>query len=335
IDDQSYFIARYINADHRQALKQHVVDQTLSVIDRLQLLNESLMLARAGEASITDTFDLMEAYAHENHEPVWDIMSAVIADARRLIEDDESSEQALKKRVRALIEPQYQQLGWIQADNESAEVTKLRSTIIGLAVWAEHEQALKEALRQFAGFAQPEDLPADLRSIIFSAGAKHLGQPAFEKLLALHNAAASAEERNYLCAGMTSAKDTAVINRMLLLMKDQTIVRPQDVDHWFVYLLRNRFARHQTWDWLTTSWDWIEETFGSDKSYDNFVRYSASSLTGQTWLEAYKTFFGPKKSQASLTRVIEIGVQDISARTAWVERDGAAFKQYLAATPSP
>lgn len=333
IGDYSFFLSRYETAEHRQALKERVANQTLSVIDRLQLLNESSMLARAGESSIIDTFDLLEAYVHEEHEPVWDIIGAVIADGRRLIEEDEATENILKGKVRKLVEAQYQRLGWERQDNESAEVTKLRSTILGLAVWAEHEQALPEALARFDRFVRPEDIPADLRSIVFSAGAKHRGQAAFEKLLALHNETPSAEERQYLCMGMTSAREPAVIDQMLKLLSDPKIVRPQDVDHWFVYLLRNRYARQQTWQWLVDNWNWIETTFGSDKSYDNFVRYSASSLTGQQWLEAYKQFFEPKKSQAALKRIIEIGIQDISARTAWLERDSDKFKQYLAAKP--
>lgn len=333
VGDNSFFLSRYETTEHRQALKERVANQSLAVIDRLQLLNESSMLARAGESSIVDTFDLLEAYVHEEHEPVWDIIGAVIADARRLIEDDEATENILKAKVRNLVETQYQKLGWQQDDGESAETTKLRSTILGLAVWAEHEQALPEALRRFEDFTRPEDVPADLRSIVFSAGAKHRGEVAFKKLLALHNESQSAEERQYLCMGMTSAREPAVIDQMLKLLRDPKIIRPQDVDHWYIYLLRNRYARRQTWQWMVDNWDWIERTFGSDKSYDNFVRYSASSLTGRTWLDTYKQFFEPKKSQAALKRVIEIGIVDISARTAWLDRDSDRLKQYLATKP--
>jgi aminopeptidase N len=107
-------------------------------------------------------------------------------------------------------------------------------------------------------------------------------------------------------------------------------VRPQDVARWYIYLLTNRHAKKATWKWLTSNWKWIEKNFGSDKSYDNYPRYSASAFSTNDWLKEYKAFFGPLKKEPSLTRNIELGTEEIKTRIAWQKRDGKKLVTWLA-----
>lgn len=332
MQDQSFFVTRYKDPAHKQSLRDRIESQDLTAIDRLQLLNESQLLARAGEESLADTLELTQAYRNETSEPVWSIIAGVIAESRRLLEEDEEATAKLRAYVRSFVRPVYQKLGWEEHKGDSDEVKKLRSLVIALAVWSEDTEALGIALDRFKAFTKPSDLPADLRTIVYSAGAKHGGMEAFEKLLALHQSTSSSEERNNLYSGMTSARDPEVIQRELSLLTDKSVVRLQDLDHWFVYLIRNVHARQATWDWMVSNWGWIEQKFKSDKSYDNFVRYAASTLQGDIWLQRFVDFFGPKKEQVALRRVIEIGINDIRARTDFLNRDAATLRQYLEST---
>jgi aminopeptidase N len=331
--DQSFFISRYTNPAHRAALREQIASKELGILDRLQLLNEALLLARGNEASITEALELLTAYTEETSDPIWDIIGAVIRDARMLLETDLETTEVLKTFVRKLVMPMYDKLGWDKKENEPDEITKLRVGVLGLAVWSEHKPALKEALQRFNTFSTPNDIPAELRTLTYSVGARWLGEAAFNKLITLHDAINSSEERNNLAAGMTSTTDPVVITKILALLTEGTKIRLQDIDRWHIYLMRNRSARKEAWEWLTNNWDFIEANFGSDKSYDNFVRFSAGSLQGKTWLDKFDTFFNNKLDQPAITRVIEIGHSDIVARTNWVERDLPILRQYLAATP--
>ncbi len=330
--DQSFFISRYTNPAHRAALREQVASKELGILDRLQLLNESLLLARGNEASITEALELLAAYTEEISDPIWDIIGTVISDARMLLETDLETTDLLKTFVRKLVMPMYDKLGWDKKDDESDETTKLRVDVLGLAVWSEHEPALKEALKRFESFKSPSDIPAELRVLTYRAGARWLGEAAFDKLISLHATSNSSEERNNLAAGITSTTNPIVINKILTLLTDGTKIRLQDIDRWHIYLMHSHFAKDAAWKWLTSHWDFIEANFGSDKSYDNFIRYSAGSIQGKNWLESFDTFFKNKLDQPAITRVIEIGHSDIVARTAWVERDQPILRQYLATT---
>ena len=128
---------------------------------------------------------------------------------------------------------------------------------------------------------------------------------------------------------MTSTRNPDQIDRLISLLNNQNIIRPQDISYWFSWLLGNRWARAKTWDWLRENWQWVEETFGGDKSFDIFPRVVGRVFRTDQGLKEYGDFFGPLKSEPALTRAIEIGLNDIQTRIDWIERDKAALVKLL------
>ena len=116
---------------------------------------------------------------------------------------------------------------------------------------------------------------------------------------------------------------------LISLIKDQSYVRLQDVIYWYVQLLRNRLSREDTWQWLTSNWDWIEQKFKNDKSYDDFPSVTGMILGTDEWLKKYIEFFEPMNSNIALSRAIELGIKDIDSRAKWRERDLTAVREFL------
>jgi hypothetical protein len=81
---------------------------------------------------------------------------------------------------------------------------------------------------------------------------------------------------------------------------------------------------------MIAKWEWIETTFAGDKSYDDFPRYAASGLTTREQLEAYTSFFMPKRDIPALTRTIDLGIKEIQARVELLEHDTPAVIATLA-----
>jgi aminopeptidase N len=80
---------------------------------------------------------------------------------------------------------------------------------------------------------------------------------------------------------------------------------------------------------MQDSWQWIESTFGGDKSYDDYPRYAASGLSTPGQLAEYISFFTPLKNQKSLTRVIEMGISEIEARVEIIQSDAPEVRRVL------
>jgi aminopeptidase N len=297
--------------------------------DRLTLLHDMSLLARAGLGPTHDLLDLVEAYHNETSEPVWDIVSLVMGDLKRFVETDTDAEHVLKTRVARLAHPTYARLGWTSIAGELETDTKLRATVISLLTYADDSDVIARGLTDFRASEDIGKLPGELRSLIFAITAKHGMPEDIERLITVHNATNSSELKSDIAAGLTATQNPVLIDRLIDFMKDESIIRLQDVDHWFVYLMRNRYGREKMWNWMIENWDWIVDTFAGDKSYDNFVRYSASTLSTRQWQERYHEFFWPKRNVPALKRAIELGVSDIAGRAEWLERDQSEFLKHL------
>lgn len=328
IGDTAHFITQY---DHG-LLARHVEsvrNGDMAPLDRLQLLHEQTLLARGGAISSADLIPLLDAYKGETTESVWDIISLAAAELRKFVEDDPAAEKKLRTLSADLVRKQYQRLGWSAKPSEDEADTKLRATIIGMMLYGEDSEAIKTAVSLYETLPL-EKLDPELRALIIAAAVRYGDDPGIiDSLIDQYKAAISSELQQDIAAGITGSRDPRVLARALDLIKDESVVRHQDVFRWFVWTIRNRYGRDLAWEWLQNNWDWIEKTFSGDKSYDDYPRYSASGLINRQQLEEYKAFFGPKKDIPALSRVITMGISEIEGRVELIERDQKAVCQAL------
>src|SRR5690606_8381234 len=206
--------------------------------------------------------------------------------------------------------------------------TKMRSLIIGLMLYAEDSSIEEKCMRMFEQGV--EQIDPELRHLVIGAAVKYsTDNTVITKLLDTYKTTSSADLRDDICSGLTHARNAKQIEILLQAITDSTVVRSQDVFRWFAYLIRSRYAREATWNWLTDNWEWIEKTFSGDKSYDYFPQYAANGLVTREHLAKYKEFFVPKLSVPALNRVIKLGIKEIEGRITTLESDGEAVREKL------
>lgn len=326
IKDASHFITHYdTNRLATLVAKLSGFDQ----IGRLQLLHEQSLLARGGVISNGALIPLLQAYRDEKAQNVWDIMALTLKELRKFVETDEDAETQLRRFSRELARPQFERLGWKPLVNEPESDTELRSLVIGLMLYGEDKEVEQACHTLFAEGIDTID--PELRHLVIANEVKYAKDDSLiTKLLEEHRLTASADLRDDICAGLTSVRKESHIKIVLDALTDNETIRRQDVFRWFAYMMRNRYAREATWEWMVSHWDWISETFAGDKSYDYFPQYSASGLVTREQLENYKTFFKPKQRIPALTRVIEMGIKEIEGRIDIIEKDSAAVRAEIA-----
>lgn len=330
VGGRGHFISHYGDPDLLDARIRAIKDgEQPDPADRLTLLHDMSLLARVALAKTRDLYELTRSYRNESSEPVWDIIGLVINDLKRFIDTDPQAEKIFKQQISDLVHPTFESLGWEAKSDESESDTKLRATVIGMLIYADNPDVIDRALSDYRSANDLNKLPGELRGLLFAAVAKHGSADDVERLITAHRTTSSSELKGDIASGLTAAQDPALIDRLIGFLMDDQMIRMQDVDRWFIYLMRNRYAREKTWNWMVENWQWIIDTFAGDKSYDNFARYSASALSTDEWLARYREFFDPKREMPILKRAIELGTNDIAARAAWLNRDQADFLVYL------
>lgn len=327
---RGHYIVNYETDKQRQALRDLIAEGILGVPDRLMLLNDTSMLARAGIRKYGDVLGLLEAYSKEDSEPVWDMLSLIVAESRRFIDLDESLEDKIKAMVRGMIRTEYDRLGWEEKQGESASDQKLRATIIGLGSYAEDAEIVQRATKLFEQYkANPDVVIPELRGIVFTVPVKQNVEGAVDYLIGLHDKTGNSELKAEISSSLTATRSPEVAVRLLDRITDPKLVKPQDADRWLIYLLRNRYVKEVAWNWMVNNWHWIEDTYKQDKSYDMLPRYAASMVNTQEWADKYRGFFVPMQDQIVLKRNILMGLEEIAARVTWLERDLASVQAFF------
>ncbi len=326
-----HFITHYMNPDHRAAIVSAVQSRSLPTEARINILNDSLLLARHGDDSLTSTLDIIVDCATEPRDSVWGLISQAIGYARVLTDGDTESETMLKALRKKLAHKQYATLGWEDRPKDDPNTKQLRHTMIALMVASEDKEAIKTALSLYKNAASLETLPAELRNTILAAAVKY-GEASVVAELIRAYPDASAELQQDITSGLSATKDPAIAQKILrqALGKDG-FVRPQDIMRWFVLFLRNPYSREVAWQFLVDEWSWFQATLGQSKSFDFLPTYCASAITTKAWADTYRKFFEPKRKIKTLEHNIVLGYADIDARVAWRTRDEATIKRWLQA----
>ncbi|HEX8226490.1 MAG TPA: M1 family metallopeptidase [Candidatus Saccharimonadales bacterium] len=328
---RGHYIVNYTSLWQREQLAKMVADGSLNNAERLMLLNDASMLARAGLQPYGDVLKLLAAYADERNESVWDIISLIIGESRRFIDADPALEDRIKAFVRRLIAKQYARLGWDEQPGESAADQKLRATIIGLGAFSEEPAIVEESLRRFEAYQKDSSaLSSEIRAIVFGVPVKQGDTAVFEYLLKLHDSTSNSDLKADISGALTATRSADDATRLLDRIKDSKVIKPQDADRWLVYLMRNRYVRDTGWNWMTSQWAWLEETYKNDKSYDYLPRYAASACNTRETADRFRAFFEPKQEQVALKRNIMVGLEEIENRVTWLERDLDSVQQFFA-----
>ncbi len=327
---RGHYIVRYVSDAQKKFVLDQIAARVLSESDRLMLLNGSSMQARAGYVNYGSVLEMLEAYKNEASEPVWDIIGMVVGESRRFVDLDKDLEDGIKTFIRGLVAEQYKRLGWEGPTDESAADTKLRALIIGLGAYSENDEILTRLKAMFADYKTKQTaLPPEIRSIIFATVIKHGDDEAFDFLLKQHDSTQNSDLQSDITDGITATRQVEKAAELLARIKDSKVVKPQDADRWLVYLLRNRYTRATAWDWMVANWQWLEDTFKNDKSYDYLPRYAASCVNTREYQAKYKELFESKVDQLLLKRNITIGFEEIENRVSWLERDLTSVQAFF------
>lgn len=327
--NSAHFITNY-DEKSLSALLAQIKDGSLDTYGRMQILNEGVLLANGGVISNAKLLDYLQAYEDETLEPVWDMISLALGNLRKFVEDDLEAEKALRGLSAQIARKHYERLGWQKQADESSEDTKLRNTVIGLTLYGEVPEALATA-REIYDSTPLEEIDSELRPLIISSVVRYGDASVVDTLIDIYRKSSSPELKQDINIGVTSTRIPAKISELLDSLKDSDTIRPQDVFRWFVYLVRGRESRDLTWQWTRDNWQWIVDTFGGDKNYEDFPRYVASGLKTPKQLSEYREFFGPLKDEAALTRAITVGITEIEDRVELIQRDTTAVTTALKA----
>lgn len=314
----AHFITKY-DESTREYLLKNITE--LPTLDKICILQDATILARAGFENSASLLPLALSLKTETNEKVFGMAAGALTELRKFVDDNDAARDSLKKISGEFARATFEELGWDEKAGESDDDRERRTTALSLMMYSEDKDVLNEAKTRFDN-NKLEDLPTEIRALIISVNVRHFETPEMtENLFTAYKNTPSNDLQNDIAIGLTSTKNPETAEKILANIKDSNIIRPQDASRWFVYLIRTRESRQIAWNWLKENWAWVEDTFGEDKSYDDFIRYAATALLTPNELNDFQQFFEPMENIPALARTIKLGITEIKARVELIERD--------------
>ena len=245
-----------------------------------------------------------------------------VGNLKVFFQPDTEDEKKFRKFVGELAEDKLKEIGLSTRDFDDVDEIRLRSNLLALKFYAEDKDVLKELADMYDEDYSAMDM--EVRDDILDAKI-YLEPDMIDKYIEDYTKIADPELKYDLLFAMTLSRDEKVIDKMIALLGDVKVVKPQDQFHLFIYLYRNSKAKEKAFSWLKTHWDEVKEMSG-DKSLDNYPRYMACSIKSEKEMKDYLDFFLPKKGDLALARAIEIGENEVRAQLKLIAEDGEAVR---------
>ena len=317
----AHFVAKY-DESTREYLLKNIAE--LPTLDEICILQDATILARAGFENSASLLPLALSLKTETNEKVFGMAAGALTELRKFVDDNDAARDSLKQISGEFARATFEELDWDEKDGEPDDDRERRTTALSLMMYSEDKEVLNEAKTRFDN-NKLEDLPTEIRALIISTNVRHFETPEMiDNLFTAYKNTPSNDLQNDIAIGLTSTKNPETAEKILANIKDSNVIRPQDASRWFVYLIRTRESRQIAWNWLKENWAWVEDAFGEDKSYDDFIRYAATALLTPNELDDFRQFFEPMENIPALARTIKLGITEISARVELIKRDKEA-----------
>lgn len=325
-----HYLTLYKSNHHKQFLAHAIATRSIPAETRINLLNDSLILARGGDASLVDSLSLISQCANEDRDSVWTLICRILGSASQLTEGDEQTDAYIKAMYRKLANNWYARLDWKDKSTDDPNTKQLRHTVISLMLTGEDKTAINKALAIFdTAKTDLHQIDAELRASIISATVRFGASTFVDDLIELYKSA-SPDLQIDITSGLTSTKNSKIASQIIFqALGKNGFVRSQDIMRWIALFLRNRHTRQAMWDFLVSDWDWLEKTLAKSKSFDYLPVYCGSVMNSSYWEKEYHKLFESKLSYKTLERNIRIGFSDVASRVAWRNRDEAKIIKFF------
>jgi puromycin-sensitive aminopeptidase len=281
-----------------------VIQTRLNSPERLSLINDYWALARGGDISMADYFQVVATYKKETDYSVWQTVLNQLSSLDYYVDD--KSRAAFERFLRDHLSHSKKTLGWFPTKGESDLVKLGRAkTLTLLGTLGQDPETIAQARKLFTQYVKNDkSVDPDLVDPITSIVAYNGGVKDYQTMWKLHKQARTPEisERNLMALG--SFRDKALIDRTLKLSISPE-VRTQDAPNLLGGMLGNRVSNETSWRFVEANWKAITSRF-SQQSIPHTVGHASFSTEAQ--YEMMKKFFDThpiKAGETTIARTLE------------------------------
>lgn len=300
-------------------------DKSLCTLDRLALIRDGFLLAKAGLLPSEVYLETLQFLEEETSFVVWSEVAKNLAQLERMLAGT-SAESGLKKFQQRLFSQVLANkiVGLKPKANESQNIALLRGLAVLVAGISGNRAVIKTALQRFE--RGTKRLNPNLRSAVYTTTAKHGSTSQVEKLFEIYSTSDLAIEKQQILFALINGCQEKHQTKVLNLIYG-TQVRDQDRAFAVAASLLNPALKTKGWDRLVANWPMLAKKYASTKMTGTLLAGAQSFNTSQEAAKLHKFLKG--KQLPAAKQAIAQTLEKIQINLAWKARDQKALSRYF------
>ena len=248
------------SADELRKLESNLA--SLSVVERVGLVDHQWALVRAGRSPLRDLLGLIGSLGSESDPDVLATIERPLTTlANRLApEISKDSPIRLRRWIRKTFGSQWSELGWEPASTESGDRRVQRARILSLVGGLGREEELRAQASEHCQryLSDRRSLDPNLADIVIAISAANGNEELYETILgAMRDAHTPQEQRRFLMALADFSTPRLIDHTLRLTLTPE--VATQDVVFLLYRLLENSAATERTWAFTQKRWSSLSQ----------------------------------------------------------------------------
>lgn len=296
-------------------LTKAIEDNALEPVDRLNVLNDCLALCQAGNLPTTQLLNLLLCFDNETEFIVWSTIDMAVGSLSKLYLDTEFSD-PFKALCRQMYSKIYSKVGWTKKGDESHTESMLRCLVINRLLTSYQDEVIKKALAMFkAQMNDNQQIPADLKAIVYRAAAIHGDDEDFNNLFHIFRTEELHEEKNRAAQAICCAKSPQRLERAIEFAFSSEI-RIQDV-----HCLAAIGSTHPAvaWKLFQERKEHFKKNYTAVSLMNTAVKCCTGSLKSEDKAQEIEKYF-KKNSYPGTERTVKQCLEKIRLSAAWIGR---------------
>ena len=301
------------------------IQARLSAIERFNLISDTWATAQAGLTPLTAYLDLLTLFQEETDHNVWAAILGPCHYLYRLLSPTQRP--ALQRRIRDLLGPLTQQLGWSPKDGENALISQLRGELLGaLGTLGDDRATQEEAHNVYAHYKADRDtvdrnLIPSLVSILAYTGRANV----YEEFRQTSQTAKTPQEEQRYQFALAAFRHQDLLKQTLVMTLNGD-VRTQNAPYLMRSLLMNTDGRELAWAFLQEHWEEMAEKF-PDNSVIRMCEGIVALVTPE--LEAEVTDFFAAHPVPQGGKMMDQHLEKLRVAVACQKREAANLETYF------
>jgi puromycin-sensitive aminopeptidase len=249
---RGFYRVRY-SGDLMKALEIGLQTHLLPV-ERFNLVNDAWATTLAGLTSLTQYLDLLELLLDETDINVWTALIISCHHLHRIFDDQQ--DRAFQERLRGILLPAVERLGWAPKERETDLQSQLRGELIAaLGTLAEDKACQTRARDLYTEYEKdPSAVERNLVPAVVSIVAYTGNGADYEKCYTKFKSAQTPQEETRYLFALGAFRRLELIDRTLKLTINGE-VRTQNAPYLMRGVLLNKDAREKAWSFMKEHWN--------------------------------------------------------------------------------